>query len=172
MKTAIAERLAEASPGGAPNWAVTLEVGYIGQGYQVPVPLSEAQLAELTPQSLLAGFAAVYRDKYGYYYDDVPAELVNILVAGQAGDMPAVIAEMPKSAKAATPRGGHTAWSPRRRERVEFTVYDRDALQAGMMFAGPALIEEASATTVVDCDAAVRIDRYGSIEITLPEERE
>ena len=39
-----------------------------------------------------------------------------------------------------------------------------------MSFSGPALIEEASATTVVDCDGAIRIDGYGSIDITLPED--
>jgi N-methylhydantoinase A len=149
---------------------VTLEVGYIGQGYQVPVPVSDQQLAALTPASLLAAFAEVYRAKYGYYYDDVPAELVNILVAGQAGDMPAIISALPESAGAATPRGARLAWSPRRRERIEFAIYDRNALAPGMSFPGPAMIEEASATTVIDCDAPVRIDRYGSIEITLPEE--
>ena len=168
MKQAIAERLAEAAPGARPDWVVTLEVGYIGQGYQVPVPVSDQQLAALTPASLLAAFAEVYRAKYGYYYDDVPAELVNILVAGQAGDMPAIISALPESAGTATPRGARPAWSPRRRERIEFAIYDRNALAPGMSFPGPAMIEEASATTVVDCDALVRIDRYGSIEITLP----
>lgn len=147
-----------------------LEVGYIGQGYQVPVPVSDQQLAALTPASLRADFAEVYRAKYGYYYDDVPVELVNILVAGQAGDMPAIISALPESAGTATPRGARPAWSPRRRERIKFAVYDRNALAPGMSFPGPALIEGASATTVVDCDASVRIDRYGSIEITLPEE--
>jgi N-methylhydantoinase A/oxoprolinase/acetone carboxylase beta subunit len=170
MKQTIGERLADAAPGAEPNWAVILEVGYIGQGYQVPVPVSEQQLAALTPEGLLAGFAAVYREKYGYYYDDVPAELVNILVAGHAGEMPQIIAELQETSAAATPRGRRHAWSPRRRERVEFTVYDRDVLQPGMSFFGPALIEEASATTVVDCDSTARIDRYGSIEIALPEE--
>ena len=39
-----------------------------------------------------------------------------------------------------------------------------------MRFTGPALIEEASATTVVDADADIMIDRFGSIAITLPED--
>ena len=137
MKQAIAERLAEAAPGARPDWVVTLEVGYIGQGYQVPVPVSDQQLAALTPASLLAAFAEVYRAKYGYYYDDVPAELVNILVAGQAGDMPAIISALPESAGAATPRGARLAWSPRRRERIEFAIYDRNALAPGMSFPRP-----------------------------------
>ena len=99
----------------------------------------------------------MYRGKYGYYYDDVPAELVNILVAGQAGDMPAVIAPLPQGTAAATPRGQRAA--PGRRggaQRPSSPSTIATALAPGMAFPGPALIEEASATTVVDCDAGDR----------------
>jgi N-methylhydantoinase A len=171
MKEAIASRLAEAAPGASPEFVVTLEVGYIGQGYQVPVPIGPQQLAGLTPASLLAAFAEVYRGKYGYYYDDVPAELVNILVAGYAGEAPEIVVPLPETGAAApAPRARRRAWSPRRGALIEFAAYERDALAPGMSVAGPALIEEDSATTVVDCDAAVIVDRYGSLDITLPEE--
>ncbi|HEX2151434.1 MAG TPA: hydantoinase/oxoprolinase family protein [Stellaceae bacterium] len=170
MKEIIASRLAEAAPGAAPDFVVTLEIGYIGQGYQVPVPVAPEELARLTPASLLAAFAEIYRGKYGYYYDDVPAELVNILVAGYAGEAPRIVVPLPETG-AAPPRARarRRAWSPRRGALVEFAVYDRDALAPGMVFTGPALIDEASAATVVDSDARVRVDRYGSLDITLPE---
>ena len=70
MKEAIAGRLAEAAPGSPPRFVVTLEVGYIGQGYQVPVPVTPDELASLDAAALLAAFAGVYRAKYGYYYDE------------------------------------------------------------------------------------------------------
>ena len=41
--------------------------GYIGQSNQVTVPL----------------VGAVDREKYGYFYDDVPAEIVNLRVPGE-----------------------------------------------------------------------------------------
>jgi N-methylhydantoinase A len=171
MKGLIAERLAEAAPGSTPQFRVTLEIGYIGQGYQVAVPVSEKQLAGLETGWLLAAFAEVYRAKYGYYYGDVPAELVNVLVAGHAGEAPDLIPGLPMTAGSSpSPRGRRRAWSPRRGERIDFAVYDRDALQPGMAVPGPALIEEASATTVVDCDATVSVDRFCSLAITLPRE--
>jgi N-methylhydantoinase A len=171
MHGIIAERLAAAAPGAEPRFVVTLEIGYVGQGYQVPVPVAAEEPERLAPASLLAAFAAVYRAKYGYYYDDVPAELVNILVVGEAGEAPDIIAALPEAPDVpAIPRGRRRAWSPRRRELIEFAVFDRDALAPGMTLAGPALIEESSATTVVDCEAAVRVDRFGSLSITLPEE--
>ena len=171
MKEIIAERLAAAATGAAPRFVVALEVGYIGQGYQVPVPVAPEQLAGLTAASLEAAFAEVYREKYGYYYDDVPAELVNVMVAGEAGEMPDIIAPLAEPGTlAATPRGHRPAWSPRRGRLIEFAVYDRDGLLPGMTLAGPALVEEASATTVVDCEASVAVDRLGSLAIALPEE--
>ena len=170
MRHAITARLAEAAPSATPRFAVTLEVGYIGQGYQVAVATSPADIAALTPARLREAFAETYRGKYGYFYEDVPAELVNILVAGYAGAAPDIIAETPAVVATATASARRQAWSPRSNALTEFAVYDRDALQPGMRFAGPALIEEASATTVVDADADVRIDRFGSIAITLPEE--
>lgn len=137
----------------------------------MPVPIAPNRLGALDATSLLAAFAEIYRAKYGYYYDDVPAELVNILVAGHAGEAPEIIAPLPEAGDIApTPRGRHRAWSPRRGELIDFVIYDRDAFAPGMAFAGPALIEEASATTVVDIDASVGVDRFGSLAITLPEE--
>ncbi|MBV9860218.1 MAG: hydantoinase/oxoprolinase family protein [Alphaproteobacteria bacterium] len=171
MQESIAQRLAEAAPGMPPSFAVTLEIGYIGQGYQVPVPVAPDRLASINAASLLAGFAEIYRAKYGYYYDDVPAELVNILVAGQAGEAPEIIAPLPDmGAVALAPRGHRRAWSARRGALTDFAVYDRDLLRPGMAFAGPALIEESSATTVADCDSEVSVDRFGSLVITAPEE--
>ena len=41
--------------------------GYIGQSNQVTVPLG----------------GAVDREKYGYFHDDVPAEIVNLRVLGE-----------------------------------------------------------------------------------------
>ena len=59
------------------------------------------------------------------------------------------------------------AYSARKGAQVSFAVYMRDRLKPGMIFVGPCLIEEKSATTVVDVDARVTIDRYGSLDIAV-----
>jgi N-methylhydantoinase A len=167
----IAARLAEVQPGSAPLFDVALDVGYIGQGYQVAVPVPTDGLSTLTPAAVLARFADVYRAKYGYFYDDVPAELVNLRVSGRVPDAAQVIAPLPalKGTAADAARGEREAWSPRERRFRPFAVYDRERLGPGMRFTGPALAEEASATSVIDVDAEVLVDRFGSLDITLPE---
>ena len=48
-----------------------------------------------------------------------------------------------------------------------FSVFDRDRLRPGMTFDGPAIVEEASATTIVDEGGKVEVDAYGSLVITV-----
>jgi N-methylhydantoinase A len=64
-------------------------------------------------------------------------------------------------------RGRRDAWSAVGRGFAAFAVYRRDLLRPGMTFHGPCLVEEESATTVIDAGARVTIDRYGSLDITL-----
>jgi N-methylhydantoinase A len=171
IQRTIAARLAEVESGKAPVFEVAFDIGYIGQGYQVPVPVALEDIASLDEKSLLGRFAEVYREKYGYFYDDVPAELVNLRVSGRVGEGSAVVQPQPESRGTAAEarRGDRPAWSAREQRFMPFAIYDRDRLGPGMRFPGPAVIEEASATTVVDFGSAVAIDRYGTIDIALPE---
>lgn len=91
-------------------------------------------------------------------------------VTGAAGnEVP--LAELPGSSSNADAdaagRGVRPAFSARQHSFVPFTLYRRDLLRQGMAFDGPCLIEEDSATTVVDVGSRVTIDRYGSLDITL-----
>ena len=45
------------------------------------------------------------------------------------------------------------------------TIYDGDALEPGMSFAGPAIIEESGATTVIPPGLPCRVDAYGNYQI-------
>ena len=64
-------------------------------------------------------------------------------------------------------RARRDAYSARTGTQISFAVYRRDSLKPGMTFEGPCLVEEESATTVVDVDARVTIDRFGSLDIAL-----
>ena len=65
-------------------------------------------------------------------------------------------------------RGERPAWSFRRKSFLPFKVYRRDRLARGMAFAGPCLVEEDEAPTVIDVDSTVTIDRFGSLDINFP----
>jgi N-methylhydantoinase A len=164
----IAARLAKVETA-LPRFEVALGLGYAGQSYHVPVAVDPACIGALTAEELLAGFAAAYRTKYGYYYDDVPVELVNLHVTGVAGGESHALPELAMGGRDASGamREKREAWSATQRGFAMFTVFERARLRPGMMFEGPCLIEEDSATTVVDAGARVTVDRYGSLDIDI-----
>ena len=140
-----------------------MDVGYIGQSYQVTVPVDGAPDGD----SVFETFARLYRDKYGYFYEDVPAEIVNLRVLGEIAGAGLQLTTVAKGDGAATPTGERPAYSPSRGEMIPFAVYDRETLRPGMKFDGPAIVEEVTSTTIVDGDGSVEIDDYGSLVVTL-----
>jgi N-methylhydantoinase A len=168
MQQQVGAKLREVDAG-MPRFAVTLGLGYIGQSYHVPVAVSADRIATLSCDELIKEFAATYRAKYGYFYDDVPVELVTVHVTGAAGAKLDALPELPPPTAAAhaLAQGQRSAYSARRRRFIPFAVYSRELLQRDMVLAGPCLIEEDAATTVVDADASLTVDRYGSLDISL-----
>jgi N-methylhydantoinase A len=150
---------------GTVAFARAVDVGYIGQGYQVTIPVDHAP-ACLAGEALWRRFAEVYRDKYGYFYDDVPAELVNLRLSGRLLETAPTLSLPAASANPVrAPKEERPAFSSRRRGMIPFAVYDRSALGPGVRIRGPAIVEEASATTVMDADGELEVDRWGSLVI-------
>jgi N-methylhydantoinase A len=166
MTDDVALTLRKAEPDAAPSFARAIDVGYIGQGYQVTVPVDATR--PLAPDRLWARFAEIYREKYGYFYDDVAAEIVNLRVSGRVGGRDVALAPMPASTSAAAAaKESRRAFSARRARMVEFAIYDRATLLPGARFDGPAIVEEPSATSVIDVGGIVDVDAYGSLVVTV-----
>jgi len=150
-------------------FARAVDIGYIGQGYQVTIAVDETPAA-LEREALWRQFAGIYREKYGYFYDDVPAELVNLRLSGRLSESPIALAPMARAVStAASPKDERLAYSSRAGRLIPFAVYDRAELGPGVVIRGPAIIEEASATTIMDADGALEVDAYGSLVIRIGE---
>jgi N-methylhydantoinase A/oxoprolinase/acetone carboxylase beta subunit len=167
MTEEVRRMLAAVEPDGTMTFARAVDVGYIGQGYQVTVPV-EGSSASLGRDELWRRFARLYREKYGYFYDDVAAEVVNLRLAGQLRGRELTLRPLePAGTSPAGPKEERPAFSARRRRTVPFAVYDRSELRPGTAFAGPAIVEEPSSTTVLDVDGRLEVDAYGSLVITV-----
>jgi N-methylhydantoinase A len=167
MAEDVARTLRTADAGGAVAFARAVDVGYIGQGYQVTLAIDDSP-ESLGQAGLWRRFAETYREKYGYFYDDVAAELVNLRLSGQIGEEAFALDPLAVAGAAgAAAKDERPAFSSRRRQLIPFAVYDRDELRPGMVIRGPAIVEEASATTIVDVDGILEVDRYGSLLIAI-----
>ena len=137
----------------------TIDMRYAGQNYEFPVALP----GEIGRARALAdAFAAAHRRMYGFVAEDEPVQLVTFRVEA--------IGLVRKAAFVAHPDGGPDAcgaatgrrevWLPEAGGFVDCPVYDRERLRAGNRIAGPAIIEQMDATTVVLPGMVARVEPY------------
>ncbi len=134
----------------------SLDLRYVGQGYELNVAAGAGSLRR---------FHQAHRQRYGYADEKRPVEVVNVRVriTAETGKV-----DLPKYPL----RHGNASPAILRRRRAVFErgavatpVYDRDLLRPGERFAGPAIIAEYSATTLLPPKTRARVDAYGNIVI-------
>ncbi|MDE3134996.1 MAG: hydantoinase/oxoprolinase family protein [Acidobacteriota bacterium] len=134
----------------------SVDVRYVGQGYELNVPWGPG---------LLARFHDAHRKRYGYSDVARPVEVVNVRVrlVAPTGSVP-LRRRSPggKDASKAIVKQ-RRAWFAGR--RVNVPVYDREQLRPGNRFTGSALVVEYSATTVVLPGCRARVDGWGNLII-------
>ena len=136
-----------------------LDMRYVGQGYELEVPLPDGDAAMLFPD-VLRLYYRTYEAIFSKSFVDQTVEIVNWKVEAIA-DGPALetryrIARTAVGADGARPT--RPVYFPDRKGFVDCPVYDRRTLVAGTRITGPALIEETESTCVVGPGDSVEID--------------
>ncbi len=143
----------------------TLDLRYARQAFEISVPVPPG----LTdPAGIRPLFLETYRRLYGHADMTGAIEIVTLrtMVVGVT-EKPAPRKLMrrlkrpePGSSRPVRLRGAVSQWP----------VYDRSALGAGDRFAGPAIVEEDNATTLVLPDWTGAVDDWGNLRLTRKEE--
>lgn len=144
----------------------TADMRYIGQEYSVNVQVSfedgEDGLGAITTR-----FHDAYKTRYGHSTPGAPIEFVNLRVAA--------FGKLERHTAGFRPAKGHQSPDTGTRDvifhgqAVPTKFYRRDRLSTGIALAGPHVIEEETATTVVPPGWISRIDALGNIIITRKE---
>jgi N-methylhydantoinase A len=146
------ERLGAEESGDASVPAVSsrsVDIRYAGQGYELNVPAGP---------DMLQSFHRAHRRRYGHGDESRTVEVVNVRVRVT------LTAEPLEFERSRLQDGdGRQARIGSRQvifggEQREALVYDREQLQAGDRFAGPAIVTEYSATTVVPFGQLASVD--------------
>ena len=120
---------------------------YAGQNYEREVPLPPGPFTAEVAEHTVANFGRTHDDFYGFSLKDEPVEFVNLRVSAIGPTELQITLQLP-----ATPSLEPAAWRPvsfRGQGYLETPVYRRAALGTRFTVAGPAIIEEPDATTVV-----------------------
>jgi N-methylhydantoinase A len=143
-----------------------LELRYVGQGYELAVPCPDTELTDADKAGIGRRFHELHEKIYGHAAPDSPIELVNCRVDSVA---PLPKLKLPKIAGA---NGAKEPVQPKWRRKVYFAeaggfadtpVYDRQELRAGDRIVGPAIIEQADATTVLLPRQGLETDAHGDL---------
>jgi N-methylhydantoinase A len=147
-----------------------IDIRYIGQEYTLTILLLAASepTTDDFEQAISERFDDAHNTRFGHANPGAPTELVAVRSTG-LGDLKRAEAE-----RFTGQRNGEDGSVERsivfgRRER-DAEVVQRDSLTPGSALEGPAVIIEATATTVVPPGSTARIDEFGTIVIEIGEE--
>ncbi len=138
---------------------------YQNQEHSVEIDLPNGAITSSQLEAIVEHFHTNYEREYTYRLS-APVELVGFHVVA--------IAEVDKLKPTVASRTGRRVEEAvKGRRQVDFveagvhpaTIYNGDALEPGMRLAGPAIIEESGATTVIPPGLECHIDDYGDYQI-------
>jgi N-methylhydantoinase A len=148
-----------------------MDLRYLGQEHTLTVP-APALMKENDKPVMEKKFDALHRKVYGHNAPEEPKEIVSLKATGIAKVRKPVLKRI--ASGAADP--SNQAKLGARKVYIgngvyqNFGIYRRDLLLEGNRIQGPALVEEDTATTVIEADQHCSVDRYGNLIITREQE--
>lgn len=148
IREAAEAELREEGFSGTPEVHYAISMRYAGQNYEHLVPVAAEALTEETLQEAFRSFERMHEERYGYAIAGEEIELVafHVTLTGRRAS-PRLIAPLGASAPSEPPtRQVHF----RGMGALDAAVFRRYDLPAGVRLEGPAVIEEAGSTTLVE----------------------
>jgi N-methylhydantoinase A len=156
--------LAEEAPAVTSSALVhSAECRYVGQAFQVEVPIEPAWLAEATTDRLQAAFHDRHERLYAHADRAADVELIDLRATITGATPQPGIVPVPAGRGPATPVGRRPIHYGRR--RYDADVYHRRDLRAGQHLDGPAIVEQEDTTTLVPAGFLAAVDRLGNLVI-------
>jgi N-methylhydantoinase A len=150
--------------------ALSVDMRYAGQNYELSVPLPASLATEAMVEELATGFTAAHQQLYGFVAEDEPMQLVTF--RAEAIGMVQKVELRPATVGGPDPLaaefGCREVWLRETGAFVSCPLYDRDKLLAGNRIEGPAIVEQMDATTLVPPGATATVDPYLNLLLELP----
>jgi N-methylhydantoinase A len=148
------------------------EMRYVGQGFEISVPLPNGRLGPSLLDDFKKRFAETYYQLFEREITGVPIEAMTWRLSASAA-VPKVELDFAGQRADTGPllKGSRRVYFPET-GYVPCPVYNRYALRPGAAFDGPAIVEERESTVVVGPDGRVSIDRNLTLIIDLPGPRD
>jgi N-methylhydantoinase A/oxoprolinase/acetone carboxylase beta subunit len=153
----------DAAAGGEIHLARSADARYVGQGYELNVPVPAGRLDADALARVRGRFDEIYAARYGFANPGEAVEIVTWKLSAIAGTPSLPLAKTPPRSGEGTRKGVRRAYFPEVPGYLECPVYDRYALPSGTTLTGPAIVEERESTTVLPPGVQATVDEYSSL---------
>ncbi|MSQ14511.1 MAG: hydantoinase/oxoprolinase family protein [Dehalococcoidia bacterium] len=148
---------AEGFPNPSVRVLLSMDMRYHGQSYELNVPIDGLQ-----PHEFASRFHLLYQHRFGYAQPEEPVEIVNLRLkmvgVVDKPSLPRIAEGGPDPSQALLEK--RTVWFDAPRET---NVYERSVLKAGNVLAGPAIVVQMDATTIVPPGWSGAVDSFGHL---------
>ncbi|MEA2977058.1 MAG: N-methylhydantoinase [Alphaproteobacteria bacterium] len=143
-----------------------LDMRYAGQGYEITMDCAADAMTADSLKELRLRFDVQHRGMFGHMAPEEPVEIVSYRVRG-IGLVPPV--QMPTFKRARTTLADALRETRKVRfggKTVDCPVYQREKLDVGLTFSGPAVLDQFDCTTVIVPGQQVRVDEWKNLIVT------
>lgn len=150
---------------GAGTVAITADMRYAGQSFEIEVPLERAWIDGGDVEAIRTAFDRKHTAVFDFADPASAVGIVNLRLVIAGTTAKPKLPELPSADGPAQPLRRVSAVM--RGRAVDAGLYDRADLRPGHRFSGPAIITQDDTTTIVPPAAEVAIDRLGNALVTL-----
>lgn len=151
------------------EFEIAADMRFVGQGYEITVPIPPPVLATRNTAALAESFHSEYRRRFDRELAGMSGEVISwrVRVLSAPGVAEFQFAGESDGSGDSGPPATRTAYFAECGSFVDVTVHDRARLKEGDVVVGPAVIEESESTVVVGPGAEVVVDGAGNLLMTL-----
>ena len=157
----------DAAVAGTVTLVRSVDARYVGQGYELTVPVPAGPLDAAALGRVRAAFDEIYAARYGYAQPKEPVEVVTWKLSAVGGSPRVSLAKAADTPAAGGVKGRRRAYFPETGGWIDCPIYDRYKLAAGLEIAGPAIVEERESTSVLPPGAVATVDEYANLIVEL-----
>jgi N-methylhydantoinase A len=155
-------------PREAIRFSYSADMRHVGQGYELNIPLPDAEPTEgAFVDALAASFRRRYRALYGRIVAGADLEVITWRLRASGPINPTGAIERPRRSSAAAPRHTRPVYFGELGDFIEAKVYDHYALEPGQAIAGPAVVEQRETTSLIGPSASATLDGDANLVIQL-----
>jgi N-methylhydantoinase A len=145
------------------------DMRYVGQEHAVAVRMPANVGQETARQEIKQLFDAAHEQRYSHSAPEESADVVSLRVSAIGRLDKPQLPEVPRGGKTPPPGAfrGHRSVIFQGQGQVQAAVFDRAKLLQGNRIEGPAIIEEAASTTVVEPGDGITVNAFGYLVMRL-----